>query len=465
MPEFLSLYHMLPYPFKVLAASTRGYQLRWWRYGSDTERLIADALDRERWTKEEWQAWRQERLARTLHRSATRVPFYQAYWQKQRRHGDQRSWEALENWPILSKEEVRSNPRAFIASDREVRRLFVDHTGGTTGQPTLIYESRDTVKQWFAIFEARLRLWHHVSSKDRWGIFGGQKVISLTQKEPPYWVQNWGLNQVYFSIFHISARTAREYVNALQKFGPTHLIVYPSSLSVLAGYVLEQNLQPPPLQVIFSNSELLFGHQKELIEKAFRCPVVDTYGMAELLSGASQCHASVMHYWPEMGFLEVQNQQTGEIGNREASAGEYIFTSLLNQDMPLIRYKNGDSGSLPHWDVDCDCKRKLPRFGEVQGRSNDLILTPDGRKLYLLDSLFNGLPLVEAQLIQEAINRIVVRLVPEKSYRSEVHSPAVTERLRGYLGDVQVQVVQVERIPRDENGKFRPYVSLLNNKL
>lgn len=463
MPELLSVYYQLPYPLKVIAASARGYQLRWWRYGPETERLVAEALDRETWTREQWKAWQEEQLAYVLQRAATRVPFYRDYWQSQRKHGNKRSWEYLENWPILEKEKIRNTPEAFVADDVDIQKLFVDHTGGTTGRPTLIYESRDTVKHWFAIFEARLRRWHNVSYKEKWGIFGGQRILSLAQKQPPYWVHNIGLNQIYFSIFHISHKTAKSYVDALKRFEPTHLIVYPSSLSVLAGHILEQDLKPPPIKVIFSNSEILFGHQKDLIEKAFKCPVIDTYGMAELLSGASECPSGVMHYWPEIGYLELHDQQTGMFIQNEDGGGEYIFTSLLNKDMPLIRYQNGDLGSLPKWDYCCNCKGKLPKFGEVQGRSNDLIVTPDGRKLYLLDSLFNGMPLVEAQLIQETVNKIVVRLVPDKSFKMDVDSPALTDHLRKYLGDVQVHIEQVERIPRDGNGKFRPYISNLNN--
>lgn len=101
MPDLLSLYHQLPYPIKVMAASIWGYQLRWWRYGPETERFVADALEREAWTRERWRAWQEERLAYVLYRAATRVPFYREYWQTQRRLGNNKSWNHIEDWPIL----------------------------------------------------------------------------------------------------------------------------------------------------------------------------------------------------------------------------------------------------------------------------------------------------------------------------------------------------------------------------
>jgi phenylacetate-CoA ligase len=38
MFDWYKLYNNSPYPLRVLAASARGYYLRWWRYGTDTEK-------------------------------------------------------------------------------------------------------------------------------------------------------------------------------------------------------------------------------------------------------------------------------------------------------------------------------------------------------------------------------------------------------------------------------------------
>src|SRR5206468_11048063 len=72
----LRLYHRLPAPARSAAATVRGFYLRVWRYSADTERLIEEALARERWTPERWRAWQEERLAAQLERAATRVPYY-----------------------------------------------------------------------------------------------------------------------------------------------------------------------------------------------------------------------------------------------------------------------------------------------------------------------------------------------------------------------------------------------------
>lgn len=453
MPDWLSLYHSLPYPLRVLAASARGAYLRWWRYGPETERLVEEALERETWSPERWKTWQEERLAWMLHHAATQVPYYREQWARRRRQGDRASWEVLSNWNIVQKDTLRENPQAFIADGSRNKRLFIDHTGGTTGTPTLVYQSREVLHKWYALLEARMRRWYGVSYHDKWGIFGGQKVVSLFQKKAPFWVINYGLNQIYFSVFHINRETVQDYIEGLKQFSPTHLIVYPSVFAVLAKWVLEFNLRPPPLRVIFSNSEILFNHQREIIEKAFLCPVVNTYGMAEMVFGASECASGHMHAWPEVGIVETTNS---------SPEGDFIFTGLLNEDMPLIRYQNGDSGAIPVWGEKFSCDKRLPTFNIIYGRQNDLIVAPDGRKLYLLDSLFNGLPLVEVQLIQKSIVEIVLKVVPIYTEAQNQFILELKKRVRDYVGNIEVDIEIVERIPREHNGKFRPYVSLIH---
>jgi phenylacetate-CoA ligase len=147
--KFLPFYHRLPYPLKVLTASLRGYHLRWRRYGAGTEQLVEEALARERWTAEHWQAWQGERLAMVLSRAATKVPYYREQWAQRRRQGDRASWEYLENWPILEKDPLRANPQAFVAEDCNAKRMIPYHTSGTSGKPLTLWRSHDTERAYY----------------------------------------------------------------------------------------------------------------------------------------------------------------------------------------------------------------------------------------------------------------------------------------------------------------------------
>jgi hypothetical protein len=132
------IYHRMPYPVRVLAASLRGWYLRGWRYGAATEKHVQEALAREHWSDRQWQVWREERLALILHRAATRVPYYRTHWEHRRRNGDRAAWEYLENWPILERKHCAARhgslsrktaprPPCFtsIPAARPVHRAFV----------------------------------------------------------------------------------------------------------------------------------------------------------------------------------------------------------------------------------------------------------------------------------------------------------------------------------------------------
>jgi phenylacetate-CoA ligase len=56
-----------------------------------------------------------------------------------------------------------------------------------------------------------------------------------------------------------------------------------------------------------------------------------------------------------------------------------ICTSLFNYAMPLIRYAVGDIGVLSG--EECNCGRTLPLLKTVEGRSDSLLVLPDGRRL------------------------------------------------------------------------------------
>jgi phenylacetate-CoA ligase len=195
----LKFYHKLPSPLRSAAATVRGMYLARCRYGEDAAALAEQVRTRDQWTAEQWNVWRDERLAYILHRAATRAPFYRNYWEARRRNGDRASWELLENWPLLEKESVRLHPEAFLADDCEPRRMFAEQTSGTTGTPLTTWRSRATIEMHYAIKTVRTRGWDGIPDKARWARLGGQIVVSVQQRKPPFWVWNAAMNQLYLS--------------------------------------------------------------------------------------------------------------------------------------------------------------------------------------------------------------------------------------------------------------------------
>jgi phenylacetate-CoA ligase len=457
MPDWLKVYHRLPYPVKVATASVRGHYLSRWRYGAKTEALIETFLERERWSEAQWRHWEDERLAFVLHRAATRVPYYRDQWNRRRRAGDRSAWEKLENWPVLKKEVLRQEPYAFLADDCNPRAMFYEHTSGTTGMPLHIWLSRETVTTWFALFEARARRWHGVSRDDRWAILGGQLVAPVDRERPPYWVWNFTLNQLYLSAYHLATENVPDYLDALRQHKVVYLLGYPSGLYRLAQVVLEQNLTAPKFKVAIGNAEPLLDHQREAIATAFGCSVRETYGMAEIAAAAGECEAGRLHIWPEAGYAEVLADDHDAPYDFE-QAGRLIATGLLNADMPLIRYETGDRATLSAGR--CRCGRTLPLLEAIEGRVDDVVITRDGRHIGRLDPVFKAdLPVREAQIIQEDWDVLRVLYVPAAAYSNQ-DGEVLIQRIHDRTGeDMRVILEPVTEIPRTANGKFRAVIS------
>jgi phenylacetate-CoA ligase len=442
----------MPMPLRSFAVGARGWYLRSWRYGPETERLMAEAAEREQWSPAEWKSFLDERLARVLHRAATRVPYYRSEWEKRRRAGDRRTPEYLENWPILAKETVRADPRAFLADDMEERRMYHERTSGTTGTPLDLWLTRDTVRAWFALYERRTRGWYGVSRHDPWVMMGGQPVIPPSRTRPPFWVWNAPMKQLYVSSSHVSARNAAALMGAIQSRRATHLVTYASTAAALATEAAKLGLHVDGLRVVITNAEPVFPWQREVIRAVFGCPVQETYGMAELVASAGECSEGTLHLWPEVGNVEVLDDDA-DAPVAAGVAGRLVCTGLLNPDMPLVRFAVGDRCARSTRES-CQCGRSLPILSHIEGRTNDLIIARDGRRVYWLNPVLYGLPIHQAQIIQETLERLRIRYVPADGFTAAAERE-ITHRLHQRLGEVKVVFESLDTIPREANGKFK----------
>jgi phenylacetate-CoA ligase len=283
-------------------------------------------------------------------------------------------------------------------------------------------------------------------------MLGGQLITPSSQRRPPFWVWNAALNQLYMSSYHLATDLIPYYFDALKHYRISYIFGYTSSLYAIAREALQTGRKDLRMTVAITNAEPVFDYQRWAIAEAFQCPVRETYGMAEIVAGASECSAGKLHLWPEVGWVEVF-EGTQPIDSD--APGALVCTGLLNADMPLIRYRVGDSGVQPAVYEACSCRRTLPMLASIEGRADDLLYTSDGRRIGRLDPVFKTqLPVREVQIIQEALDKIRVRYVPTTDFTPAI-ACLLVQRLQERLGMVEVLLERVDKIPRERNGKFR----------
>lgn len=448
------LYSVLPSPARSMAASARGAQLRATRYDRDLERLVAEAQEREWWDEDQWLRVLDRQVDRLLD-SATRTRHYQDCGPRASGFG------RLRQWPFTPKHALRDDPDSFTVPGVQRSGLVVDTTSGTTGTPLRIVLTKAAVRHWYAMYEARIRRWNGVRLSDRWAMFGGQLVVPAERTTPPFWVHNVPMRQLYMSTNHISEQNVVAMAAELRRFAPRFLIGYPSSVALFSTLCLRRGIPLPALEVAISNAEPLTDAQRTVIAEAFRCPVRNTYGMGEMAAGASECEHGALHLWPEAGIVEVLTDD-GRISDVPGDRGRLVLTGLLNFAMPLVRYEIGDRGSVPT-PSRCPCKRTLPVLEAIEGRSSDFLVTPDGRYVFWVNPIFRGLPIVEAQVVQHAVDAIEIRLVSQAGAWENGHGAELADRLGKRVGEsVRIWVTELDSIPRGPSGKFRPVVSQID---
>ena len=458
--RLLKIYHRLPPSARSAVASLRGYYLNYSRYGAETEKKVTQALEREFWSTAELEKWTNGRLEQVLGRAATRVPYYREQWElADPGNGD--SWKTLQNWPVLRKNALRGNKTAFVADDVNPRRLFLEHTSGTTGTPVEFWSDRATLQAWYALAEARWRRWYGISRRDRWAIIGGQHVVPFKQEKPPFWVWNAGLNQLYMSALHIKPDFLSHYLEAIRRYKIVYLYGYSSSLYWLALAALENNVTLD-LKVVLTNAEPLYDYQRAAMQQAFNCPVRETYGLCEMVCAMSECEHGRLHLWSEAGVAELLDND--DLPVKPGEAGKLVCTGLLNEAMPLIRYEVMDEARFAPPDYQCPCGRSLPVVEKVLGRLDDTIVTKDGRKLALLDIVFGAhLHIKEAQIVQESLDLVRVRVVPASGW-SDADAHEIRAAMIERMGETEIRVEIVDEIERTFAGKLRVMVSKIKSQ-
>ena len=456
------MYWKAPYFLKNWLASLNARKLDFSRYGLAYERIVSEIAEHDRWSPEKFIEYQRQELHSLIRHAGKNVPYYRRMFAEAGiAPSEICQLQELPRLPILEKQIVRSSPKVLVDETLDQRRLLVFHTSGTTGTPLTLYRDVKLCSAIFAFLDAR---WHQVADMSRRAnksvSIGGYLVAAPERTKPPFWVYNRRWKQLYMSSYHLSPKYLGYYVDELRQFRADYIEGYPSSVHAIAQYIFDNELDPVPFKACYTTAENLFDHQREAIEKAFGCRTYNQYGCGEQVVFAAECEHGSLHLSPEIGIVEIVDEDDRPLPVGET--GQLICTSLINRVQPFIRYRVGDMAALR--DGLCSCGSPLPLLGHVEGRTDAVLITRDGRKIGRLDPLFKGVHgIAEAQIVQTAYDQFVIRIVPGKEY-TDTDGQHVATNLSHRVGKADIRVRIVDHIERTKAGKFRAVVCKLDGK-
>jgi phenylacetate-CoA ligase len=415
----------------------------------------------ERWSRQELLAYQAERLREIVKHAYDSVPYYRARFDERRlKPEDIRSQADLEKLPLLTKEDIRTHYDALKSTALPAKLMRKGHTSGTTGRPLTVAYDRDTVWMTYAVFDRHYRFagLRMGQDGDRIAVARGNTIVPLTQKKPPFWRHNRRQNQLLLSSFHLSRENLPSYFDELTRFKPAVLDGYPSTLYILARFLLNRG-ETLPLRAAVTSSETLYDFQRAAIEQAFQCRVFDYFALAERVVFSGECDRHEGHHVAmEYGIAEVVDDAGGAVAR--GAEGRLVGTSLHNRAMPLLRYVTNDRSALRQGQ--CSCGRGLELMEDVTTKAEDVLTLSDGRLISpsVLTHPFKPLDCIEgSQIIQQAPDHVVIHIVAGSDFRPALSDHLVREFKDRLGADVRIDVQLVDKLQYSNNGKFKWVIS------
>jgi phenylacetate-CoA ligase len=263
--------------------------------------------------------------------------------------------------------------------------------------------------------------------------------------------------QVLFSAYHLKPRFLPYYIEELNRRRPPWIQGYPSILAVIAGYMLEHDAKLDYIPtVVMSSSESLLPHQRTIIEEAFGTRCRQLYSMTEAVASITECPEGRLHIDEDFSCVELIAV--------DSSCFRLVGTSYANHAFPLIRYDTGDIVEMGT-ELSCPCGRAGRVIASIDGRREDYVVTPDGRKIGRLDHILKDMTFVrECQICQTSTAAVTFRVVRALGYNADHEARLVCEAKRRLGQELAIHVEYRDVLPRTARGKLRFVISTVGQR-
>lgn len=450
------IYEAIPLPLKRVACSMPFSWLAGKQYRQTFRRRVWFDMAQ----RQELRTYQETELGKLLSFAVGKVPAYKHLRSVVEQY---RPFEALNEFPIVQKDDVQNRQADFLPDSFDEIPHYETATGGTSGNQLKIFLDDGSQSVEMAFMHRQWARVGYAPSK-RKATFRGVPFRNL--RPEIYWQDNPVYNERQFSPFHMSERNLPAYVAALTEFRPEYIHGYPSAIDTLAEYLLRTRSSAPfpPIVAVLLGSEGVTLGQRERIERAFRARVYSWYGHSERVVLAGECEvSSSYHHFPDYGVLEIVDDE-GNPCNREGDRGEIVGTGLLNYCMPLIRYRTGDHAT--RLESSCECGRNWDRFCDVEGhRKQEMVITKGGGKISLAALNMHGdvfAEVVRFQYQQDVPGMCTLRIVPSPGF-AEGDLRRIHDAFRDKVGhELDIDIRLVEEIPLTARGKLKMLVSSLS---
>lgn len=245
----------------------------------------------------------------------------------------------LSSFPILTKDIIRENFEDLKSKDLNTRKWWINTSGGSTGEPVKFIQDKEYLeisrnitylqkqKVGYSFGDTFIKLW----GDEREILNGSQSIKSK--------VINYIKNLTFLNSFNMSEKNMYSFIEQINQKQPKLIVAYAQAMYELSKFVEEKNIKIESVGSIITSAGTLYPFMRESIEKNFNTKVFNRYGSREVGNIACEEPNTDRLVITDGVYVEIVDEN----GNicEDGVEGEIVITSLINQAMPLIRYKIG----------------------------------------------------------------------------------------------------------------------------
>lgn len=282
---------------------------------------------------------------------------------------DIRSLADLARLPFTTKDDLRETfPYGLLCCPRaEIEEIHM--SSGTTGIPVVDAYTRRDVENWEEAM-ARTLAGAGATRNDTvqncygYGLFTGGIGV------------HYGAKRLGANIIPMSSGNTRKQLMVMQNFGSTILASTPSYALFMAEEAAEAGYDPRALGLRAGcfGAEPWSENMRREIEEKWGIDAFDIYGLTEITGPgvAFECEAKDgLHINEDLFYPEVIDPETGAV-LPDGEKGELVFTTLVKEGTPLVRYRTRDITFLRRGR--CSCGRTTVRMNRLFGRTDDMLI-------------------------------------------------------------------------------------------
>ncbi len=373
---------------------------------------------------------------------ALRTAFYKTRLRRWdiRSVSDIRTLEDIHKIPFTTKDELRECYPYGLLSVPMSKVVRIHTSSGTTGTPTVIHHTKKDLEAWTDLVARSITATgagpHDIfQNMMSYGMFTGGLGL------------HYGAERVGMTVIPMGGGNTKRQIQIMKDFGTTTLHITPSYMLHIYAALTECGLKPADLKLskAYLGAEPYSEHTRKKIEKLFNIDVFNSYGLSEMNGPgvAFECvQKDCMHVWEDAYYVEVIDPLTGA-PLPDGKEGELVFTNLVREASPLVRYRTRDMAAIIKGA--CACGRTHRRISRITGRTDDMMII-NGVNVYpsQIESVIMKIPEVgnnyQIHLEKDgALDRLIVKVeIYSKMFHGELSEierlkDAIKENLRASI--------------------------------